>query len=205
MKRLCNAINRCTTLTEAHLKIRTNNGGYLRLWPESTFILSPTIARCTHFTLGGNSNARLFGVHTLAPISASTRLTHLSLHHPDFRIVLNEFGRKEWDILEGAQVGAYLETIHQEAANRVTSLALMLNFSYRADQERFWSILVEKFNQVVELRLQFEQEGYKVSVFKVSQYLLSFSFDLYVLVFERIAVCSTRSIAATHQTDPAGV
>ena len=133
MQRLCYTVNQCTTLREVHLNILNHAffGGDAE-WTEFGFILSPTISRCTHFTLGGISSARLFAIHTLAPISASCGLSHLSLQMPSMiyerGIAIN---------INGNQVGTMLETINLEAANQVKSLSLR-NGSNVFSNTNFW-------------------------------------------------------------------
>ena len=157
MHRLCYALNQCTTLREVHLNIPYN--GFFGLnfyWAESTFILSPTISRCTHFTFGGDSSARLFAIHTLAPISASCGLSHLSLELP-----CN---------IGGNQLGTMLETINQEAANNVISLSLK-NGPVVLRGTNFWPKLVAKFVEIHSLRLDFR------NLFVVSLFLKNVNFQ----------------------------
>src|SRR5699024_5713259 len=145
---LC-ALNQCPTLREVHLNIPYNVlFVYPILYLEFSFILSPTISRYTHFTLGGIRSARLFAIHTIAPISASCGLSHLSLQMPNHKFVQ---GRRI--PFNNNELGTIIETIKQEAASHVTSLSLRLD--PRAIRfEVFWSKLVAKFPEIKSLRLE---------------------------------------------------
>src|SRR5699024_5599965 len=106
--------------------------------------LSPTITRCTHFTLSGmNLEAFQPFVNTLVAITDSTRLTHLSLHVPQLPIWRNNL-----QLELPAQV---LENVSREAADRVTSFALRIHLPLLG-QARWWSSFLNKFTQVESLR-----------------------------------------------------
>ena len=124
------------------------------------YFLSPTISRCTHITLGGSSSARLFALHTLAPISASCGLSHLSLQLPWEKFVQGKPRGLYWN-----ELGRMLQTIKQEAANQVTSLSLRSRSSV-VSFEDFWSKLVGKFVKIKSLRLHLLPAFAHVSLFK---------------------------------------
>ena len=157
MKHLCSVINKCTTLTEMHMNFEVCNRD-LEDWPEFSFILTPTITRCTHFTL---SDMNIFEfqpfLNTLAAITDSTRLTHLSLHVPQILI---------WQLSLQPEIPAQvLETVSREAADRVTSLALRMRVPWFSDQSRWWPTILNKFTQVESLRIHFMNDNYQVSPF----------------------------------------
>ena len=162
MHRLCYALNQCTTLKEVHLNMPYNgiSGCIPTFYPEFSFILSPTISRCTHITLGVSSSARLFALHTLAPISASCGLSHLSLQLPWEKFVQGKPRGLYWN-----ELGRMLQTIKQEAANQVTSLSLRSRSSV-VSFEDFWSKLVGKFVKIKSLRLHLLPAFAHVSLFK---------------------------------------
>ena len=146
MKHLCSVINKCTTLTEMHMNFEFCNRD-LEDWPEFSFILTPTITRCTHFTL---SDMNIFEfqpfLNTLAAITDSTRLTHLSLHVPQILV---------WQLSLQPEIPTHvLETVSREAADRVTSLALRIHVPL-GHQTGWWSSFLNKFTQVESLRIHF--------------------------------------------------